>query len=775
MDKKINLLLLILLHATIESTEGCYCDHYPWTPWSSCSRTCNYGTQSRHRQIRMDDYYWKNSCAQLCTTQESRACNQQMCPINCLLGDFGPWSECDPCVKKQFRVRSLTRPSQFGGQPCSEQLVDFRRCFPTKLCNIEEVDCENKFQCENGRCISRNLECNGENDCEDNSDERNCRRVRTVCNRRHDSIPGVHLMGHGFHLLAGETRGEVLGNSFYGGKCTIVKSNDTRKTYRVPANLETVSFQVENKEDDVQSDFYRDLIPLQSSTSGAGLSTDSGESSFWIPVLYSRKTKVETTSKSSFREAVQASHKKNSNFIRIHKVIAVSNFTMKPSDLQLSGVFLKALNSLPLEYNYALYSRIFDDFGTHYYLSGSMGGTYDLLYQYSAEALQSSGLTEQDSTECTRTETTRRIFFFIKRTSGHTKCTTNKMTEQHEGSFLQSSEKSISLVKGGRAEYAGALAWQRTGAFPGHVAYTNWLESTKDNPIVVDFELATILDLVKGFPCAVTKRRNLKRALTEYMEKFDPCRCAPCPNNGQPTLSGTECLCVCQAGTYGENCEIRAPDYKSVAVDGYWSCWSSWSSCDGSHKRRRSRVCNNPLPLNGGKPCEGQQEQEEECYFSIFADKGAPCINDNEGKREIDIPNGQPESGCITPEPPEHGFIRNEKNHYTVGEDAEVVCFGGYNLVGYPYFRCLPDQTWAQQPVECQLSACPRPPVSPDVSISPFKSEYRTGETIRLSCPATFILNGRTQYTCKEGPSWTPPVLRTITCEKATIQKMCVS
>lgn len=73
-------------------------------------------------------------------------------------------------------------------------------------------------------------------------------------------------------------------------------------------------------------------------------------------------------------------------------MIAVSNFTIKQSDLQLSSIFLKALNHLPLEYNYALYSRIFDDFGTHYYASGSMGGTYDLLYQYSAEELKNSGM-----------------------------------------------------------------------------------------------------------------------------------------------------------------------------------------------------------------------------------------------------------------------------------------------------------------------------------------------------------------------------------------------
>lgn len=65
---------------------------------------------------------------------------------------------------------------------------------------------------------------------------------------------------------------------------------------------------------------------------------------------------------------------------------------MKESDLQLSKVFLEALNGLPLEYNYPLYSRIFDDFGTHYYASGSLGGRYDLLYQYSAEELRNSGI-----------------------------------------------------------------------------------------------------------------------------------------------------------------------------------------------------------------------------------------------------------------------------------------------------------------------------------------------------------------------------------------------
>ncbi|NWH44654.1 CO6 protein, partial [Fregata magnificens] len=455
----------------------------------------------------------------------------------------------------------------------------------------------------------------------------------------------------------------------------------------------------------------------------------------------------------------------NSNFIRVYKVISVANFTMKQSDLQLSDVFLKALNHLPLEYNYALYSRIFDDFGTHYYTSGKMGGSYDILYQYSSEELKNSGLAVDESMECVRTETTRRVFF-RKKKKVSTRCTTNRMTVKHEGSILESAEQSVSLVKGGRSEYAAALAWEKKGAFPGHTVFTNWLESTKDNPVVIDFEVSPIVDLVKNVPCAVTKRRNLGRALREYAGRFDPCQCAPCPNNGRPVLSGTECLCLCQAGTYGKNCETRAPGYKSVAVDGRWGCWSEWSSCDASFKTRRTRECNNPSPMNGGKPCEGEQEEEEDCYVSVFTDRGAPCINDDEARKEEDVLIGEPESGCSRPDPPENGFIRNEKNQYAMGEEVEIACVSGHVLSGYQFLRCLPDQTWTQQPVECQPSVCLRPPTSDSVTISPFKQQYNIGETIKLSCRPGFAITGQTQYICGKDLSWIPPISRSIACEK---------
>ncbi|XP_012662513.1 complement component C6 [Otolemur garnettii] len=765
-----SILYFILLSALIDKGHTCFCDRYSWTQWSSCSKTCNSGTQSRHRQIVVDQYYQDNFCDQICTKQETRECNWQTCPINCLLGDYGPWSDCDPCLAKQSRVRSVLRPRQFGGQPCTEPLVTFQPCIPSKLCKIEEVDCKNKFRCDSGRCIARKLECNGENDCGDNSDERGCGRPKAVCPRQYNPIPSVQLMGAGFHFLAREPRGEVLDNSFTGGICKTVKSSRASNPYRVPANLENVNFEVQTEEDDLETDFYRDLTSFKQNEDQGASSLREDENSFHVPILFSSKKSQKSDHNSAFKEAIQASHKKDSNFIRIHKVIKVLNFTMKSNDLRLSDVFLKALNHLPLEYNYALYSRIFDDFGTHYFTSGSLGGTYDLLYQFSREELQNSGLTEEESKTCVRIETKKRFLFFTKTKVKH-RCTTNKLSEKHEGSFLQGAEKAISLVQGGRSEYAAALAWEKGSSGPEEKVFSEWLESVKENPAVIDFELAPIVDLVRNIPCAVTKRSNLRKAFREYAAKFDPCQCAPCPNNGRPALSGTECLCVCQSGTYGENCERRSPDYKSDAVDGNWGCWSSWSTCDTTYKRWRTRECNNPAPQRGGKPCAGEKRQEEDCTFSIMESNGQPCVSDDEEVKEVDLPEIEADSGCLPPVPPENGFLWNEKKLYTVGEEVEISCLTGFKAVGYQYFRCLPDSTWRRGDVECQRTECLVPAVPEVLTLTPFQRLYKIGESIQLTCPKGFAVAGPSRYTCS-GTSWTPPISSSLTCEKDILTKL---
>lgn len=54
---------------------------------------------------------------------------------------------------------------------------------------------------------------------------------------------------------------------------------------------------------------------------------------------------------------------------------------------------------------------------------------------------------------------------------------------------MQGTEKSISFVQGGRSEYAAALAWEKGTSGPEEKVFSDWVESLKDNPAVIDFEV----------------------------------------------------------------------------------------------------------------------------------------------------------------------------------------------------------------------------------------------------------------------------------------------
>lgn len=58
------------------------------------------------------------------------------------------------------------------------------------------------------------------------------------------------------------------------------------------------------------------------------------------------------------------------------------------------------------------------------------------------------------------------------------------------GSIVKASEKCITSVQGGRAEFTAALAWEKRGVSPDSTTYQNWIKSTIDNPTVIDFEVS---------------------------------------------------------------------------------------------------------------------------------------------------------------------------------------------------------------------------------------------------------------------------------------------
>ncbi|KAK5900513.1 hypothetical protein CgunFtcFv8_025470 [Champsocephalus gunnari] len=757
------LLVLLLLLGWTSAGLACFCDRYPWASWSSCSRTCNHGTQYRSRNINYgEDYYWKNSCSQLCEKVDRRACNEHSCPINCLLTEFGTWSDCSPCALKQLRTRSVQRPSQFGGSACSVQLTEERPCYPSTECKLAPVDCREDFKCDNGRCINSTLTCNRQNDCGDNSDERDCGALTVVCPAEKKVAPGADVVGNGFDALAEVQRAAVLDNMFMGGSCIIKRPPNITLYHRIPHNFERFEIKVGQLEDFSNAPEKLHTESVIQRSSGSSTDNQPSENSFSFPIFFFSGTS--TSDSSSNKEAFEASKTTDSKLYRVHQVLPVSTFKVRdPGDLVLSLPFLQFLHALPLDYSYALYRDIFQRFGTHYYSSGKLGGHYDLFYQYSREELNTSGETEEHIKSCLGRESRWSTILYTQHSSV-TRCSDDRMTEKYQGSYIKAAEKSFSMTRGGRLREAAALVWDREGPAPDSRVFKNWAKSVLDNPDVVDYKVLPIIDLIRGIPCAATKRRHLRKALLQYMDEFDTCKCSPCPNNGRAVLSGTECKCVCQTGTYGTNCEKRAPDITSELVDGYWSCWGPWSRCGATMKRHRTRRCDNPAPLRGGQPCRGPGKQEDLCHISIF-EKQVTCDNDDDftiGWKDT-LPPGV--EGCLRPQRPTNSFLRKAKQYYDFGEDEEFQCFTGFELEGFQFINCLPDGTWQQPTGRCIRKLCLPPEIPEGMTLFPTKEQYRVGESVGLNCDESSLRPMPSGfYKCSDSLIWEPPLPADLRC-----------
>ena len=66
---------------------------------------------------------------------------------------------------------------------------------------------------------------------------------------------------------------------------------------------------------------------------------------------------------------------------------------------------------------------------------------------------------------------------------------------------------------------------------------------------------------------------------------------------------------------------------RAITVDGDWGPWSAWSSCSiscgqgGNHKR--TRACDNPVPIGTGKSCVGNGYQSKGCVDTeVCSDSG---------------------------------------------------------------------------------------------------------------------------------------------------------
>jgi len=112
------------------------CEVSAWSSWSTCTETCGGGTQTRTRTVITPA---SNGGADCPVLEETRACNEQPCPIDCEVSAWSNWSTCtETCGGgTQTRTRTVITPASNGGVDCS--VLEETRACNEQACPI---DCE---------------------------------------------------------------------------------------------------------------------------------------------------------------------------------------------------------------------------------------------------------------------------------------------------------------------------------------------------------------------------------------------------------------------------------------------------------------------------------------------------------------------------------------------------------------------------------------------------------------------------------------------------------
>nr|XP_057922384.1 complement component C8 beta chain [Doryrhamphus excisus] len=548
------------------------------------------------------------------TVREARSVDNHVLlqPVDCVLSEWSPWSQCDVCQKKRYRYAKLAQPSQFGGEPCRFYGRDEEACdVPARYtCNNIPL-CEGFLCSQTGRCIPRTLQCNGEDDCGDMSDEAGCRTSQKPCRYEAEEYWGIENLAKGINILNSNLEGVVLDNRYYAGSCLPHYIQDV--AFRKPYNLQQYTLQTKGSYDFTLEAFesYSDYMDH---TIKERMTQTFVSYGFAIPGIFEFGY---NSNKGKYTKSIQKIRRasgKAYSFIRAKAELELAQYMLKSNNLMLHPDFLQRLRSLPQSYIYGQYRQIYRDYGTHYITEAALGGDYEYTVILDKEKLEKTDYTLTDYKSCTQSglkvgANIYGVYVSVGFQGGSCDGLLNEMGEDtKDGSMV---EDTVTVVRGGTSQSITALASQK---LPSPQLMRLWGEGVRFNPDFLRRTTRPLYELVtsRDFTLHNTLKRNLKRALFEYLEEASSCRCAPCHNNGVAVLIGSRCECVCPVGYSGHGCEVTNRQ-KDIAIDGSWSCWGSWSSCSGGTKTR-SRQCNNPAPGSGGLPCRGLQQESTECF-----------------------------------------------------------------------------------------------------------------------------------------------------------------
>ncbi|XP_068604859.1 complement component C8 beta chain [Brachionichthys hirsutus] len=533
-------------------------------------------------------------------------------PVDCVLSEWSAWSRCDTCQKKRYRYAKLEQPSQFGGQPCNFHGREVEACEVPARYTCDNIPvCEGFLCTQTGRCIHRTLRCNGEDDCGDMSDEAGCGKVSKPCRQDVEEYWGIENLAKGINILDSNLEGVVLDNRYYGGSCLPHYIQDVG--FRKPHNLQQYTLETKGSYDFtlLALDSYSDYMDhtMRERTSKTTVSFG-----FKIPGIAEFGFNYRDAKYTKSVKKIRRASGKSSSFMVAKAELEFAQYMLKQDDLMLHPEFLQRLRSLPQSYVYGEYGQIYRDYGTHYITEAALGGTYEHTTILNKASLEKSDYSLEDYKRCTQAGLRLGANIYgVYVTGGFQGGACRGLLKEMGDSTSHESvvQDFFAVVNGGSSQSITALVSER---LPTPQLMELWGEGVRFNPDFIRKTTRPLHELVnsRDFSHHATLKRNLKRALSEYLAEASACRCAPCHNNGLAVMRGTRCDCVCPVGYTGLGCEITSRQ-SDIAIDGSWSCWGAWSSCSGGAKSR-SRQCSNPAPGNGGLACRGLQQESTDCF-----------------------------------------------------------------------------------------------------------------------------------------------------------------